>query len=166
MTHRDLRTEVRSWVYQNFNASIHAGLVAETPFVNPAEWVRVAKHVLWERNKTLESIGGGRYLDVRYEDWNGKSVVQQLPVVRRIAEQLDWQYSEQQLLDAAGEAARLVPPPSSALLMYNPVNKLHPGHSRLDAKDPAFINALSIGFRAIENDPQSRAFLQSHHYLS
>ena len=165
ITHRDLRTEVRSWVYQNWNDSIHSGDIANTPFGNPSKWIRVAEHILNERKSTLNSIGDGRYLDIRYEDWNGKSISQQIPVVRKIANELQYRFTYAELRAAAVEAARLEPPATGAVLMYNPVNKLHPGHTRIDSTNPAFKKALSNGLDAITSDPACRAFLQSKHYL-
>lgn len=165
ITHRDLRTEVRSWVYQNWNASIHAGNIGSTPFGDPNQWVRVARHILDERRSTLSSVGSGRVLDIRYEDWNKKSLVQQVLVIKKIADELDWPYTREELVATAVEAARLEPPANDAVLMYNPVNKLHPGHTRVDAKNPTFVNALEKGFRAIEKDVDSHSFLKSKRYL-
>lgn len=165
ITHRDLRTEVRSWVYQNWNGSIHAGDITNTPFGNPADWVRVAHHILRERKATLNSIGRGNFLDIRYEDWNGKSVNTQVAVVEKLARELRWNYTKGELLAAVVEAARLEPPANDAKLMYNPVNKLHPGHVRVDSSNSAFQAALQRGYRAIETDAETSAFLRLKKYL-
>lgn len=165
LTHRDLRSEVRSWVYQNFNASVHAGRVDDTPFGDSAQWVRVAHKILAERNSTLNSIAHGNALDIRYEDWSGQGPDAQLAVVRQIADKLDWHFDDDQLRDAILEAARIHPPDDGAVLMYNPVSKLHPGHTRIDANDPTFQNALRNGFRAIEQDGTTAEFLKSQGYV-
>ncbi|CAN8065865.1 unnamed protein product [Agarophyton chilense] len=164
ITHRDLRTEVRSWVYQNWNSSIHSGDINSTPFKDPNQWVRVAHHILDERKSTLKSIGSGRFLDIRYEEWNNQPLEKQVAVIKQIADELDWDYTSAELMATAIEAARLEPPANDAVLMYNPVNKLHPGHTRVDATNPDFIKALKSGFRAIEQDTDSSLFLNLKHY--
>ncbi|KAI0565588.1 P-loop containing nucleoside triphosphate hydrolase [Gracilaria domingensis] len=165
ITHRDLRTEVRSWVYQNWNSSIHSGEIDSTPFGDPSQWVRVAHHILDERKSTLKSIGSGRFLDIRYEDWNNEALEKQLEIIGQIANELHWDYTKDELMATAIEAARLEPPANGAVLMYNPVNKLHPGHTRVDATNPKFVHALQNGFRAIEQDPDSGQFLQLKNYV-
>lgn len=165
LTHRDLRSEVRSWVYQNFNSSVHAGKVDDTPFGDSAQWVRVAHRILTERNSTLNSIGNGNYLDIRYEDWNDKDADAQLAIVRSIADKLEWHFDDDQLRDCILEAARIRPPDTGAVLMYNPVSKLHPGHTRIDAQDESFQKALQDGFHAIEEDDTTSRFLRSQGYL-
>ncbi len=166
LTHRDLRTEVRSWVYQNFNTSVHAGKIADTPFGDPSQWVRVAHRILHERNSTLASVGeSGKLLDIRYEDWSGKGTEAQMSVLRMIAAELDWEFSDEELREAALEAKRIRPPDNGAALMYNPVSKLHPGHTRIDASDPKFIAALNAGYEAIEQDPIAVKFLRTHGYM-
>lgn len=165
ITHRDLRTEVRSWVYQNWNASIHAGDISKTPFSNSEEWVRVAHHILTERKNTLESIGQGKAIDIRYEDWNDKPFPVQIKVIREMAIHLDWDFTNWELRYAAVEAARLEPPAQGAILMYNPVSKLHAGHTRVDASGSAFQAALHGGYKAIYEDPQCKAFLREKRYI-
>lgn len=165
ITHRDLRTEVRSWVYQNWNSSIHSGGIAKTPFGDPQQWVRVAQHVLNERTQTMRSIGTGKYLDIRYEEWMGKSVNVQIDVIRTLAKGLDWHFTEQQLRDVLFEAERLQPPANGAILMYNPVNKLHSGHTRVDANDPQFQQVLERGYQAILDDFACNEFLRKMNYV-
>lgn len=165
ITHRDLRSEVRSWVYQNWNDSIHSGDIADTPFGDPAQWVRVAGHILHERKMTVASIGEGQYLDIRYEDWTGKGIAAQVKIIEEMANELDWDFTEDELHAAAYEAARLEAPAIGAVLMYNPVNKLHPGHNRIDATNPAFQRAMEQGYKAIIDDPDSHTFLSDMNYL-
>jgi len=166
LTHRDLRTEVRSWVYQNWNSSIHSGQIAKTPFIDPEQWVRVAHRILHERNSTLASVGTGcQLLDIKYEDWNHKSPEVQLGIVQKLADALQWEFSEAELKDAVLEAKRIHPPDDGARLMYNPVSKLHPGHTRINSEDPAFVSALQLGYKAIEDDPISGKFLRESGYM-
>lgn len=165
ITHRDLRTEVRSWVYQNWNTSVHSGNIAGTPFSDPGQWVRVAEHILKERASTLKSIGDGRYLDIRYEDWVGKGIDTQVQVLRKLADELGWVFTEDDLRETAIEAERLEPPANGALLMYNPVNKLHPGHTRVDSENPEFKLALARGFEAITHDEACNEFLREKMYI-
>lgn len=165
ITHRDLRTEVRSWVYQNWNSSIHAGDIENTPFGDATQWVRVAHHILNERKTTINSIGDGRFLDIRYEEWNQHDLDAQIRVVATLANQLDWDFTDSDLRAAAIEAARLEAPAAGAVLMYNPVNKLHPGHTRIDSDHPSFKIALEKGYNAITEDPDCNAFLRSKHYI-
>lgn len=164
LTHRDLRTEVRSWVYQNWNNSIHAGNIAHTPFADAAAWTRVAAHILRERNMTMESVGKGRYLDIRYEDWNRKGMQAQLQIVQKIAAELEWDFTARELRQAVIEASRIHPPAYDTVLMYNPVSKLHPGHERVDASDLKFQKALKAGYKAIEKDVDGGAFLRQQGY--
>lgn len=165
ITHRDLRSEVRSWVYQNWNGSIHSGDIQKTPFADPAQWLRVAEHILKERKNTLASIGTGNYLDIRYEEWNDGGLEAQVRVAGEIAAHLKWRFSPEEIRAAAVEAARLEAPADGAVLMYNPVNKLHPGHTRLDASDRAFQAVLQRGYKAIETDAECRKFMHSKGYL-
>lgn len=165
LTHRDLRTEVRSWVYQNWNNSIHTGRIADTPFGDPAQWVRVAQKILHERNSTLNSIGTGNYIDIRYEDWGQKGSDAQLPIVRALADKLEWTFTDEELRSAILEAKRIFPPADGARLMYNPVSKLHPGHTRIDANNPDFVEALRAGYEAIEQDEITGDFLRSEGYM-
>lgn len=163
-SHRDLRTEVRSWVYQNWNSSIHSGDINHTPFGDPRQWVRVARHILNERRATVESIGMGKYLDIGYEEWMGRGIETQTHVVGRLAAELDWNFTEHELRDVVDETERLQPPAEGALLMYNPINKLHPGHTRVDADNPQFQQALERGYQAILNDPMCNEFLKTMKY--
>lgn len=165
LTHRDLRTEVRSWVYQNWNSSIHAGHIGDTPFADSSQWVHVAHRILDERNSTLASIGKGSYLDIRYEDWSQKGDDAQLHIVRAIADRLEWPFTDEELLAAIFEVKRIIPPADGARLMYNPISKLHPGHTRIDTKEPKFLDALKAGFEAIEQDPLCSDFLVKQGYL-
>lgn len=165
ITHRDLRTEVRSWVYQNWNSSVHSGRISGTPFSDPQQWVRVAEHILNERRTTLASIGEGNYLDIRYEDWMGKDIDTKIDIVERLADELAWDFSPDDLRDTVIEADRLEPPAGAAVLMYNPVNKLHPGHTRVDSNNEEFKQALDNGFQAILDDSNCHDFLEQKHYL-
>lgn len=166
LTHRDLRTEVRSWVYQNWNSSIHSGEIAKTPFIDPAQWVKIAHRILHERNSTLSSAGTGcQLIDIKYEDWNHKSAEIQLGIVQQLADALQWDFTTQELKDAVLEAKRIRPPHDAARLMYNPVSKLHPGHTRINSEDPAFVQALELGYKAIEEDPISGGFLRENGYM-
>jgi len=166
LTHRDLRTEVRSWVYQNWNSSIHKGEIAKTPFIDPDMWVQIAHKILRERNTTLDSVGTGcRLLDIKYEDWNHKPEEVQLGIVQQLADALDWDFTITELKDAVLEAKRIHPPRDGARLMYNPVSKLHPGHRRVNSEDPAFVQALELGYKAIEDDEISGRFLRENGYM-
>lgn len=165
ITHRDLRTEVRSWIYQNWNSSVHRGEIDNTPFGHPHQWVRVAQHILNERRATMESIGAGKYLDIRYEEWMGKGVNAQLDVVRKLANELNWSFTEDELRAVVVETGRLQPPANGALLLYNPVNKLHPGHIRVNTNNLEFQQALGRGYQAILDDPTCNKFLKRMKYV-
>jgi len=166
LTYRDLRAEVKSWMYQRYNGSIHSGDIENTPFADPAEWVKVSRRVLLKRNLTLASVGtGSQLLDIKYEDWSKKSDEIQMNTVRKMANALQWDFTEEEMKDALMEEKRIISPSDSSYLSYNPVTGLHPSHGTVNSEEPAILKALEIGYEAIENDSISGEFLQQNGYM-
>lgn len=45
--------------------------------------------------------GNGSYLDIRYEDWTGRDIDAPVRVIREMAQELKWEYTEDALRAAA-----------------------------------------------------------------
>lgn len=165
LTHRDLRSEVRSIAFMSHISQLKAPL-RESPYIfeNANRWMLAARRMLDTRQGIIDSAGDLDYLDVRYELWHGQSEEQQLRTVRALADKLDWKFTEADLRMTLTEATRLSPPPSTALLVH-PVSQLQGNLMLMSVKDPRIEQAIRAGYKAIEEDPRCLAFLKRMGYL-
>lgn len=156
--YRDLREETLS-AFKMFVSN-------RTEWQVESKWSAICQALIRRRNSLIKEAGTVvPIVDIRYEDWKdgGDAVV--LRLVRHLAVNLPWQYSEHDLLSTLAEVKRMRVPAGGEVgnrIEWHVSNLMSPKHISVELVSEGLI---AMGIHAVNNEPICRQWLTEKHYV-
>lgn len=144
--YRDLRDETVS-AYKMFAKN-------RTAYEQSKEWSELCNALIRRRNSLInEAADRVPVVDIRYEDWKGGKPKAMLALIKRLAANIPWKYSEQDFLQTLDEVQRLRTPTGGEpdkRVNWHLSNLMSPRHISVETLNERL---LATGLQAVTDDP-------------
>lgn len=158
-SHRDLRHEAVS----AFKMFAHN----RSAFESDEKWGKLCRSLIRKRDSLISEAGNTvRTVDIRYEDWRDGGDAALKLLIRNIAAELPWSYSQGDLRRTLSEVKRLRVPlggEPDQRINWHISNLMSPKHISLEKLSEEFI---AKGIRAVEQEPVCADWLRKRRYTS